>query len=58
VKHGESVLVRDAPCAKCGCYAAKHFECNCGEVHGRLVREALEREGFMVVAPGKTAGQP
>jgi hypothetical protein len=25
---------------------------------GRLVREALEREGFMVVAPGKTAGQP
>ena len=34
MKHGESVLVRDTPCAKCGCYAAKHFECNCGEVHG------------------------
>lgn len=31
--HGETILVRDAPCAGCGCYAAKHFECNCGEVH-------------------------
>ena len=26
-------MVRDTPCAACGCYAAKHFKCFCGAVH-------------------------
>lgn len=32
--HHEESVVRDIPCDRCGCYAAKHFECGCGEVHG------------------------
>jgi hypothetical protein len=34
VSHGAAeAKLLTAPCPRCGCYVAKHFDCNCGAVH-------------------------
>jgi hypothetical protein len=32
--HNEAAKVNDKACPRCGCFMVKHFDCNCGEVHG------------------------
>jgi hypothetical protein len=32
--HAEpKAILRDTPCPRCGCHAARHFECFCGGMH-------------------------